>query len=153
MLVAPSAIAAAIETSAIPRSISGDVTCAFVSARWTAAGEPGLVGVLAEQDRAGVADQPCPVCGDLQCMIPPVCCMAKEPPDWKLLSVVTRNLPGPGRSSSLDLAVPGPCGRQDADALVLPAPDISAMTAPISSPCTGSSSIRLGRTKPQTTHQ
>jgi pimeloyl-ACP methyl ester carboxylesterase len=34
-----------------------------------------------------------------------------------------------------------------------PASDISAMIASMSSPCTGSSAIRLGRTKPQTTHR
>ena len=35
-------------------------------------GEPGLVGGLAEQDRAGVADQALSVRGDLQGMVPPV---------------------------------------------------------------------------------
>jgi hypothetical protein len=52
-----------------------------------AGGEPGLVGGLAEQDRAGVADQALPVCGDLQGMIPPVM------------------LPGQERSSSGDYGV------------------------------------------------
>ena len=35
-------------------------------------GEPGLVSGLAEQDRPGMADQPLPLCGDLQGMVPPV---------------------------------------------------------------------------------
>ena len=36
------------------------------------AGEAGLVGGLAEQDRPGVADQALPVRGDLEGMVPPV---------------------------------------------------------------------------------
>ena len=71
MLVAPSAIAAAIETSTMPRSSSGDVPF-FRSAALSGGGEPGLVGGLAEQDRAGVADQARSVRGDLQGMVPPV---------------------------------------------------------------------------------
>jgi len=41
-------------------------------------GEPGLVGGLAEQDRAGVADQPGSVGGDLQGMVPPVMLHGEE---------------------------------------------------------------------------
>ena len=77
MLVAPSAIAAAIETSTIPRSSSGDVPF-FRSAAAQGGGEPGLVGGLAEQDRAGVADQALPVRGDLQGMVPPVMLHGEE---------------------------------------------------------------------------
>ena len=77
MLVAPSAIAAAIETSTIPRSSSGDVPF-FRSAALRRGGEPGLVGGLAEQDRAGVADQALPVRGDLQGMVPPVMLHGEE---------------------------------------------------------------------------
>ena len=67
------------------------------------AGQPGLVGGLAEQDRAGVADQPGPVSGDLMGMVPPVMHHGEERSrsvDYKV--VVTRNLPGPGRSSLLN---------------------------------------------------
>ena len=70
MLVAPSAIAAAIETSTIPRSNNCDVLF-FRSAAHRHGGKPGLVGGLAEQDRAGVPDQALPVRGDLQGMVPP----------------------------------------------------------------------------------
>ena len=41
-------------------------------------GQSGLVGGLAEQDRAGVADQPGPVRGDLQGMVPPVMLHGEE---------------------------------------------------------------------------
>ena len=77
MLVAPSAIAAASETSTIPRSSSGDVPF-FRSAALSPAVRPGLVGGLAEQDRAGVADQALPVRGDLQGMVPPVMLHGEE---------------------------------------------------------------------------
>ena len=62
MLVAPSAIAAAIDTSTIPRSRTGD----FPAFRRAAqpGGQSRLIGGLAEQDRAGVADQAGPAGGD-----------------------------------------------------------------------------------------
>jgi hypothetical protein len=41
-------------------------------------GEPELVGGLAEQDGARVADQPIPVRGDLQGMVPPVMLHGEE---------------------------------------------------------------------------
>ena len=71
MLVAPSAIETATETSTMPRSSSGDVLF-FRSAALRAADSPVLVGGLAEQDRPGVADQALPVRGDLEGMVPPV---------------------------------------------------------------------------------
>ena len=40
--------------------------------------QSGLVGGLAEQDRSGVADQPCSVGGDLQGMVPPVMLHGEE---------------------------------------------------------------------------
>ncbi len=60
MLVAPSAIAAASDTSTVPRSRAGDVPF-FRSAALSCRGQSRLVGGLAEQDRAGVADQAGPV--------------------------------------------------------------------------------------------
>ena len=77
MLVAPSAIAAAIETSTIPRSNSGDVP-SFRSAALSAGGQSRLVSGLAQQDRAGVPDQARPVRGDLQGMVPPVMLHGEE---------------------------------------------------------------------------
>ncbi len=65
-------------------------------------GQSGLVGGLAEQDRAGVADQARPAGGDLQGMVPPVMLHREERSrsvDYKV--VVTRNLPGPGRRLSV----------------------------------------------------
>ena len=70
MLVAPSAIAAAIDTSTIPRSSSGR-RARLPQRRAQAGGQSRLVGGLAEQDRAGVADQARPAAGDLQGMVPP----------------------------------------------------------------------------------
>ena len=77
MLVAPSAIATASDASTIPRSSSGDVP--FLSrAALSPAVRPELVGGLAEQDRAGVADQSLSVRGDLQGMVPPVMLHGEE---------------------------------------------------------------------------
>ncbi|HEY1706237.1 MAG TPA: hypothetical protein VGG75_41710 [Trebonia sp.] len=45
---------------------------AFARARAIRSGQARLVGGLADQDRAGVADQPFSVRGDLQGMVPPV---------------------------------------------------------------------------------
>ncbi len=77
MLVAPSAIAAASETSTAPRSKAGELPF-FRSAPAELPGEPGLVGGLAEQDRAGVAGQAGPAGGDLQGMVPPVMLHGEE---------------------------------------------------------------------------
>ena len=77
MLVAPSAIAAAIETSTTPRSKSG--RRALLPQRPAQpAGQSGLVGGLPQQDRPGVADQARPVGGDLQGMVPPVMLHGEE---------------------------------------------------------------------------
>ena len=72
--------------------------------RAQAGGQSRLVGGLAEQDRAGVADQARPAAGDLQGMVPP------RYPAWRralqspgsCIGVVTCNLPEPGRSSPLN---------------------------------------------------
>ena len=69
MLVAPSAIAAAIETSTIPRSNRGEVP--FSPQRSAQPrGQPRLVSGLAQQDRARMPDKARPVTGDLQGMVP-----------------------------------------------------------------------------------
>ena len=67
-------------------------------------GQPGgkaeLVGCLAEQDRASVADEALSVRGDLQGTVPPVKLHGEERSRAEdCMVVVTRNLPGPGRSS------------------------------------------------------
>ena len=77
MLVAPSAIAAASETSTVPRSKTGE-RALLPQRRAQLRGQSRLVGGLAEQDRAGVADQPGSVRGDLQGMVPPVMLHGEE---------------------------------------------------------------------------
>ena len=77
MLVAPSAIAAAIDTSTIPRSRTGEVP-RLPQRRAQLPGQSRLVSGLAEQDRAGVPDQARPVRGDLQGMVPPVMLHGEE---------------------------------------------------------------------------
>ena len=67
--VAPSAMAIAVETSTIPRLSSGDALFS-VSAPSRAAVRPALVGELAQQDPAAMADQAVPAGSDLQGMIP-----------------------------------------------------------------------------------
>jgi hypothetical protein len=71
MLVAPSAMATASDTSTTPRSSSGDAPFLRTAALGCPV-SPRLVSGLAEQDRPGVADQPGSSCGDLQGMVPPV---------------------------------------------------------------------------------
>jgi hypothetical protein len=73
-----------------------------------AQGQAALVGELAQQDPAGMADQAVPVGSDLQGMVPPVKLHGEKrssPVDCKV--VVTRNLPGPGRFSLLKQARDG----------------------------------------------
>jgi hypothetical protein len=79
MLVAPSAIAAAIETSTIPRPGGGDVPF-FRSAALRPAVSPAWSAALRSRIAAGVADQALPVRGDLQGMIPPVTLHGEERP-------------------------------------------------------------------------
>src|SRR5690242_5496141 len=71
MDVAPSLIATASEASTIPRSSSGELPFLRRAAD-SPGGQAELVGGLAEQDRAGVADESLSVRGDLQGMVPPV---------------------------------------------------------------------------------
>ncbi len=71
-------------------------------------GQSHLVGELAQQDPAGMADQAVPAGSDLQGMVPPVKLHGEKrssPVDCKV--VVTRNLPGPGRFSLLKQARDG----------------------------------------------
>src|SRR5690349_5323144 len=95
MDVAPSAIATASDASTVP----------LVQQRRAAlpaqgGGQPGgqaeLVGGLAEQDRAGVAEESPPVRGDLQGMIPPVKLHGEERSSEGNVRVVTANLSEPG---------------------------------------------------------
>ena len=60
-----------------PGRRAGDVPF-FRSAALSCAGQSRLVGGLAEQDRAGVADQAGPAGGDLQGMVPPVMLHGEE---------------------------------------------------------------------------
>ena len=78
MLVAPSAIAAAIETSAIPRS--EPAMSPPSAAPGTRRGQAHLVGGLAEQDRARVADQARPAAVTFRAWSHRVSCMAKSAP-------------------------------------------------------------------------
>ena len=71
MLVAPSAITAAIETSTIPPVQQGRRALP-PQRRAKAGGQSCLVGGIAEEYRVGVADQARPVRGDLQGMGPPI---------------------------------------------------------------------------------
>ena len=70
MLVAPSAIAAAVSTRTVPRSSSGDLP--FSSGAAEQRGQARDVSGLAEQDGPGMADQSLSCRGDLQGMVPPV---------------------------------------------------------------------------------
>ncbi len=70
MLVAPSAIATAMVTSATPLSTSGNFP-ARASADPSAGGQPGLVGQLAQQHCPGVPDQALALAGHLQPVVPP----------------------------------------------------------------------------------
>jgi hypothetical protein len=71
MDVAPGAIATASDTSTVPR-----VQQRRAALPAQGGGQPGgpaeLAGGLAEQDRAGMADQALPVRGDLQGTVPPI---------------------------------------------------------------------------------
>jgi hypothetical protein len=71
MLVAPSAIATASEERTVP-PVEQRGRALLPQRGAEAAGEAELVGGLAEQDRAGVADQLGSSCGDLQGTVPPV---------------------------------------------------------------------------------
>ena len=70
MLVAPSAIAAAIDTSATPRSTSGGLPGPR-ERRPQRRSQPGLVRELAQQHRARMTDQAIPAGSDLQAVVPP----------------------------------------------------------------------------------
>ncbi len=70
MDVAPSAIATASETSTAPRSSSGELPFPRRAAD-SPGGEAELVGGLAEQDRAGAADEALSVRCDLMGTVPP----------------------------------------------------------------------------------
>ena len=77
MLVAPSAIAAAIETSTVPRSRSGDVPF-FRSAALSAAVSPAWSAALRSRIAPAWPTRPVPVRGDLQGMVPPVMLHGEE---------------------------------------------------------------------------
>ena len=91
MTVAPSAIAAASKTSTVPSSQCQDEL----------PGQSRLVGSVAEQDRADVADQSGVVGGDLQGMVPPVMLHPEHnPPRCEILAHSTRPVTGPPRCQS-----------------------------------------------------
>ena len=101
MLVAPSAIAAAIETSAIPLSMNWDVLF-FLSAPDRPAVSPVWSAALRSRIAPACPTRPFPSAVTFRAWSHPLCCMAKSAPAWKLLRVVTGNLPGPGRSSPFE---------------------------------------------------
>jgi hypothetical protein len=71
MLVAPSAIATARETSTVPRSSSGELPFPRSAADRPAV-RPSWSAALRSRTRANVADQALSVRGDLQGTVPPV---------------------------------------------------------------------------------
>jgi hypothetical protein len=77
MLVAPSAIATAIDTSA-HAPVDQRERALPASAPPPARRSARLVGQLPQQDRAGVPDQALPVRGDLQPVVPPVMLHGEE---------------------------------------------------------------------------
>ena len=77
MLVAPSAIAAASDDEH-DSPVEQRRRALLPQGRAEPGGEPELVGGLAEQDGAGVADQALSVRGDLQGMVPPVMLHGEE---------------------------------------------------------------------------
>jgi hypothetical protein len=95
MLVAPSAIAAASETSTIPRSKTGDAP-AFRSAAPRPAVSPAWSAALRSSTAPGVTDQARPAAGDLQGMVPPVMIHGEERSSPGNVCVVTANLPEQG---------------------------------------------------------
>ena len=69
-LVAPSAIATAMDTSAAPRPISGNFPRSR-QRRSRRAGQPGLAGQLAQQHRTGMPGQALARAGHRQLVVPP----------------------------------------------------------------------------------
>ena len=98
MLVAPSVIATASETSTPPRSNSGDLP-AFRSAALSCAVSPAWSAALRSRTAPAWPTRPAPSAVTFRAWSHPLCCMAKSAPVRELRRVVTRNLPGPGRSS------------------------------------------------------
>ena len=144
MLVAPSAIAAAIETSTIPLSMNWDVLF-FLSAPDRPAVSPVWSAALRSRMAPACPTRPFPSAVTFRAWSHPLCCMAKSAPAWKLLSVVTGNLPGPGRSSPFER------GKRKGTAAPRPSPSSrspssrSARTHKVHAPATP------GTTKPQAT--
>jgi hypothetical protein len=99
MLVAPSAIAAAIDTSTIPRSSRGDVP-AFRNPALRPAVSPAWSAALRSRTAPACPTRPVPPPVTFRAWSQPLSCMAKSAPvSGKLHGVVTCNLPEPGRSS------------------------------------------------------
>ena len=101
MLAAPSAIAAAIETSTIPRSSSGDVPF-LRSAALRPAVSPAWSAALRSKIAPACPTRPFPSAVTFRAWSHPLSCMVRGAPVPGDSGVVTRNLPEPGRSSPLN---------------------------------------------------
>ena len=95
MLVAPSAIAAATETSTIPRSKTGDAP-AFRSAAPRPAVSPAWSAAFRSRTAPAWPTRPVPPAVTFRAWSHPLRCMTKSAPVWKLLVWLPRNLPDQG---------------------------------------------------------
>jgi hypothetical protein len=100
MRVAPSVIAAAIESSTMPRSSSGEVPF-FRSAALRPAVSPAWSAALRSRTAPAWPTRPFASAVTFRAWSHPLCCTARSAPVPGDSGVVTRNLPGPGRSSPL----------------------------------------------------
>ena len=105
MLVAPSAIATAIDTSTVPRPKTGDVP-AFCSAAPSQPVSPAWSAALRSRIAPACPTRPVPPPVTFRAWSHGICCMAKSAPLWKLQVWLPRNLPEPGRSSPSNPASP-----------------------------------------------
>ena len=106
MLVAPTAIAAASDTSTVPRSKTGEAPF-FRSALLSCAVSPAWSAALRSRTAPAWPTSPVPPAVTFSAWSHPLCCMARSAPVQGIIVVVTRNLPGPGRSSLLKPARDG----------------------------------------------
>ena len=126
MLVAPSAIAAATDTSTIPRLKSGDFPV-FCSAAPSQAVSPAWSAAFRSRIAPACPTRPAPSPVTFRAWSHGVCCMAKSAPIWKLRVWLPRNLPEPGRSSPAESASRS---RRAQPRRQAPAPIRCAITAP-----------------------
>jgi hypothetical protein len=110
MLVAPSAIAVASETSTVPRSKAGEVPF-FRRAADSCAVSPAWPAALRSRTAPAWPTSPVPAAVTLRAWSHPLCCMARSAPAGELRACGNRESPRRGRSS---LVKPGRDGRSAA---------------------------------------